>query len=154
MAEVVLFCKKWNNYHEDDGEWIEEERYVDYDDEFEKLFTKLTDWRGSPVYQVHNWLVEHIENNSDHGGLFIITREKIEELSIVVDKLVNDLAEKLGSDHDIKDYLIDEHYWNHDKQNFSDAYSHYNLEFVQKGIKKILDLLDSDDEIILVYHSA
>lgn len=154
LNEVVEFCKKWNNYHDENGEWNEDEMYVDYDEEMDKKFTELTDWRAGPVYQVHDWLVEHVENNSDHGGLFIITREHIENLSIVVNKIISDLAETLEPNHNIQDYLIDGYIWNRDKPNFSNAFCHHHFLFVQKDIKKILDLLNSDDDINLVYHGA
>lgn len=154
LNEVIEFCKKWNNYHNENGEWNEDEMYVDYDEEFDKKFTELTDWRVKSIYPVYNWFVEHIEHHSENGGLFIITREQIKELSAVIDNLIKDLSEKLGQDHNINDYLIDGYVWNHDMPNFSDAYTHYNLLYAQKDMIKLAELLNADDDITLVYYGA
>lgn len=154
LTDVVEFCKRWNNYHEEYGEWNEDEMYVDYDVEYDNNFTRFVDWRASHIYPVYNWFAEHIEHHSENGGLFIITREQINELSLLIDKLIEDLAEKLGENHDINDYLIDKHYWNHNMPNFSDAYTHYGLLYAQKDMKKLAELLNAEDDITLVYYGA
>jgi len=149
LNEVIEFCEKWNKYHDNTKEWNEDEIYVDYDEELEKKFVELIDWRG--IHQIRNWMIENIEKHCENPGLFLITREQVNELAAYIDKTVKELSSKLGPNHDINDYLIDNQCWNYKMENFSDAYSHFKLESAQRNIKKLLELLDADSEINLVY---